>query len=276
MNILKAIAVNILAVIALPFLFIGTVFKLCSKALEKIAFIFITLVVLVGIYFIHDMIYSGDEAIAMVIVTLIFLGLIVLFLINIFLFASTVCLALVNFISVVLEALNGAAMFLFNLLMKTCEKLRDSMPYGKAARIICLLETIVLAIRWVILHLFVLAFPLACILSILLVLGSPIYANILLKNIIGINLIQYLKLFSGRAVFFTILYLLVSLASAVIILLCLGIEWTEWAIEELDQSDADSSEPTVAEPVIIVANPQQSIQNSVDTGQTIYISSDSL
>ncbi len=275
MNILKAIAVNILAVVAFPFLIIGTIFKLFSKSLEKIAFIFCAILILFGIYLIHDMVYNGGETIGMIFITLFFFGAIILILLLIFLLASSICLTLIQLVSTVLDGLNAASMFIFNSLMNKCEGLRDSMPYGSCVRIICLLETIVLAIRWVILHLFALAFPLSCVLSFLLVLGAPIYANIRLQSIMGINLIQYLKLFSGTTLFFTILYLIVFLAAVVIIFLCLGIEWTEWASEELDQSGGNSSATPFEESVIIIENPQKSVQNLSDSCPTISMSPDS-
>lgn len=247
-KIIKILKINILSLIALPLLLIATASKLIAKALEKVAVILgmlvITIFLILGFEFMKNP-SGGLETIVMLVI----IFLIGFVFVMIFIFLMTLA---ATFITVIWTAIISLFEIVYDLtytgflnLYVICENdyqyinLTGSKP---ANAVFCLFFTIVHVINRLIVTVISFALPASFILSGVLIIGSLVSMHLEIKNTFGIGLLRYIGKFDTFSTIYGIVIYIAIMATFIVVLLSLGIEWHEWAQElkmtgdELDEN----------------------------------------
>lgn len=245
---LKIIKINLLSLIALPLLLVATVSKLTAKALEKLAVI-LGMLIFTGLLALGFEFFKNPEGGLEVILYLIIFLVIAFLIVMIIIFLVSVAAAIVTAIWAaiigIFEGIYDLTYAGFLRLYAICENdfqyinLNDKKVLNA---ILCLFYTILHGINKLIVAVVSCALPASVALSVLLVGYSLFDANRQLKSTFGIGLFQFIGKFDTFSMIYGIVMYIALMAIVVVVLLSLGIEWHEWAMElkmtgeELDES----------------------------------------
>lgn len=240
---LKILKVNILSVIALPLLLLATVCKLIAKAMEKlpviISILIFTGLLALGFEFVKNP-DNGMSVIAGIIVAFVVAGLIILLLIMIARLAAAVVAAIWYTIIAFFEAIYNVTYTGFLKLFAICENDYQYISLdGKKGlnTVYCLFYTLLRIVNRVIVTVVSFALFASIALSILLVGSSLIGLSRNYQKDFGLNLFQAAARFDTFSLVYGIVMFICIMAVFVVVLLSLGIEWHEWAMELKVTSD---------------------------------------
>lgn len=237
-SILKVFKINILALLAFPFLLISIVTKLILKALEKALVLIGVGIALFGL-FLLSLIFKNLgtflDGIGIIIV-MIFVGgivtVIMIYVISIILSLGTTLFTLIHTI------INTMLDFIFEIGHQAYSKLYDNckndyeqlidQSNSKYLTFSCVLWHLLRGFNFVITKLFSFALPLSIAASIGLTVYSIYSVHSATMKTFGIGIFTYLKLFPIVELVFAVIYFVVALLAAIIVLLSLGAEWSEW------------------------------------------------
>ncbi len=239
-KLIKIIKINLLSIIALPLLLVATASKMIAKALEKIAVIAGMIALTLGLVLLFEALKSPDSILwAIAIVIVFFLVIAIIFII------IEVCFA-------VLVSIWGIAVLIFNTiyeytymgylkLYEICTTdfalLSNLQETRKGYYAACLFYSILKGVSWLIIKLVSLALYLSIGGSIFIVVYSLINLNNNTQRVLGINLFTFMSKFDTFSLIYGIVMYLAIIATFVVTLLSLGIEWNEWANELKMTSD---------------------------------------
>lgn len=243
---LKIVKINLLSIIAIPLLLLATVFKLTSKALEKIpVFLKITAVGLAVICFMD--LSKSKENLLTVLLTLIAVAvvfsLIVFLFIWIFALISGVVAVIWYTIISIFDGLYSMTYSGYLQLYSSCENDYQILSINGAKAqnsFFCLFYSILKGISWIITTLISLALPLAIAASVGLVGFTLFDLNRNIRAAFGLSLFQFIgkcepaTLLSGAVVY------LVLMALVIITMMAIAFEWYEWA-QEIRMTDKEIS-----------------------------------
>lgn len=247
-KILKVLKINLLSIIALPLLLVATVSKLIAKALEKLSLIVKMTVLAILVVIAFETIKSPQSALellAMIVILCVIGFFFVLLLMLMGTLANTFLQIIWYACIAFFESVYGFTYSGFLRLYAICE---DDYLYinmnGKAMpdALFCLFFTIVRFVNKLIVTVVSLALPASIALSVLLV-GSGLYdLHRHAKQDFGIGLFAYIGKFDTFSMIYGIVSFIALMAIFVVVLIALGIEWHEWALElkmtgeELDEN----------------------------------------
>ena len=242
MNVLRVIKINILAVIAFPLLIVATVIKLIAKAMEKLVTIIGTVLIIGGIALVFELAKNpGDffQGLLMFIVIFVIGGIFTALIVWIL---SLISAAVMGAVALVINVVNG----LYELLYAGYAGLYHicyedycllEMP-NKAKLVSCFIYSLLRLFNKVIIFFATHAIKLLVVLSLLIVIGSLWDANATIQATFGMNLFHYLGMFSAYEIIYGVVLYVAFLAGITILLLSLGVEWSEWG-EEMSLSTSD-------------------------------------
>ena len=245
---IKILKINLLSIVALPLLLIATVSKLTAKALEKaaliIAMLMITLFIVMGFSFLKNPSGGLEVIIYMIVIFVIAFVFIMIFFLLMSLAAATIT-AVWTFIISVFEGIYALTYNGFLSLYAVCESDYQyiSLDGNKAANMaLCLFFTILSAVNKLIVTVISFALPASIILSIFIVAESLFSMHRHVKASFGIGLWQYMGKFDTFSLVYGIVMYIAILSVFIVVLISLGVEWHEWAVElkmtgeELDEN----------------------------------------
>ena len=239
----KVLKVNLLSIIALPLLILATVCKLIAKAMEKLPVIIGILVftglLALGFEFVKNP-DSGMNVIAGIIVAFIVAGLIILVLIVIARLAATVVSVIWYTIIAFFDAIYNVTYTGFLKLFAICENDYQYISLnGKKGlnAVLCLFYTVLRVINRIIVTVVSFALFASIALSILLIGGALIGLSGSYQKDFGLNLFEAAARFDTFSLVYGIVMFICIMAVFVVVLLSLGIEWHEWAMELKVTSD---------------------------------------
>lgn len=239
----KVLKVNLLSIIALPLLILATVCKLIAKAMEKLPVIIGILVftglLALGFEFVKNP-DSGMNVIAGIIVAFIVAGLIILVLIAIARLAAAVVSVIWYTIIAFFDAIYNVTYTGFLKLFAICENDYQYISLnGKKGlnAVLCLFYTVLRVINRIIVTIVSFALFASIALSILLIGGALIGLSSDYQKDFGLNLFQAAARFDTFSLIYGIVMFICIMAVFVVVLLSLGIEWHEWAMELKVTSD---------------------------------------
>lgn len=239
----KVLKVNLLSIIALPLLILATVCKLIAKAMEKLPVIIGILVftglLALGFEFVRNP-DSGMNVIAGIIVAFIVAGLIILVLIAIARLAAAVVSVIWYTIIAFFDAIYNVTYTGFLKLFAICENDYQYISLnGKKGlnAVLCLFYTVLRVINRIIVTIVSFALFASIALSILLIGGALIGLSSDYQKDFGLNLFQAAARFDTFSLIYGIVMFICIMAVFVVVLLSLGIEWHEWAMELKVTSD---------------------------------------
>lgn len=239
-KLIKIIKINLLSVIALPLLLVATASKLIAKALEKIAVIAGMFILTLGLVLLFEALKApGSILWAIVIVIVFFLVIAIIFII------IELCFA-------VLVSIWGIAILIFNTiyeytymgyfkLYEICTTdfalLSNLQETQKGYYAACLFYSLLKGVSWLIIRFVSLSLYLSIGGSIFIVACSLINLNNNTQRVLGINLFTFMSKFDTFSLIYGIVMYLAIIATFVVTLISLGIEWNEWAKELKMTSD---------------------------------------
>lgn len=234
---LKSLKINLLSILALPLLIIATAFKLVSKAMEKLplllSFAGITGFLVAGLRILHN-----PESLAKTLVqlTLLFVlgGIIVAVLVFLIRAAFSIISLIWNQIIHIFDVIYKWTYSAFQYLYGICEEDFDDMVQDgsvAATGILCLLFTLTKFFSRTISAILSWALPTSVLLSVLSVGGSIWYLHLKTGQLFGIGLSSYLGKFDTFSLINGLLLFIAIETGICVVLISLGIEWHEWALE---------------------------------------------
>lgn len=237
-NILKILKINLMSVVALPVLLIATASKLIAKALEKLAVVLGMAFFTLALYAFFEILQNPDSILAMIAFLAVFL-LVIAVIILILRFSYAVVASVRAFLIKLFDTIYEYTYLGYLKLYESCT--RDygvlSEKSGKSYRLACLFYTILNGITRGIAGFLSVSPYLAIGLSILLVLGTLLDLNSNIRSVLGISLPAFAAKFDAFSLLYGIAMYLAILATVIVTLLSLGIEWHEWAQELKMSSD---------------------------------------
>ncbi|MDE7222751.1 MAG: hypothetical protein K2O34_03085, partial [Acetatifactor sp.] len=253
-KVLKIIKINLLAIIAFPLLLLATAAKLAAKAMEKTIMIFGTILILLGIAVIFEIFKNPSEFLNgffLVIICLILGGIFTAIAILVLRIASSIIMAVV---AVIIALVNGVYELVYAgyaALYHVCktdyaEICQDGS--GFVSGLCCLFFTLLRFVNRVIILFVTHAIKILILASVVIVIGSVVLCNQVVQESMGIGLLAYLKLFSAYPIVYGCTIYAATLIAIVVILISLGLEWSEWGNEmELSTSDYESYMSSILE-----------------------------
>ncbi|MDE5893641.1 MAG: hypothetical protein K2H45_12030 [Acetatifactor sp.] len=246
-KVLKIIKINLLAIIAFPLLVLATAAKLAAKAMEKTVTIIGAIFILLGIALIFEIMKSPSEFLSgffIVIICLILGGVFTAIAILILQLISTIVMAVV---AVIISLLNNVYELVYAgyaALYHTCKT--DYAQISQSGNgflngLSCLFFTLLRVVNRVIILFVTHAIKLLMLACVVIVIGSLVLCNQAVQESMGINLLAYMKLFSAYPIVYGCVIYVATMIAVVVILMSLGLEWSEWGSEmELSTSDYES------------------------------------
>ena len=243
-KILKIVKINILAIVALPLLLLATAAKLAAKALEKTVTIIGAVFILLGISIIFEIFKNPSgwlNGIFMVIVVLVIGGIFTYIAIWILSLVSAVVMAVV---SLIISLLNGIYELIYagyTALYHTCKTDYAAVSQGGNGLVnglCCLFYTLLRVVNRVIILFVTHAIKIFILASAVLVIGSLVMCNQYTQSQFGIGMLAYIKLFSTFPIIYGVTMYVASFIAVVVIMISLGIEWSEWG-REMEMSTGD-------------------------------------
>lgn len=236
-NFVKFVKINLLSCIALPLLCIATAFKLVSKAMEKLplllSFAGITGFLILGLRILRN---PGSLAKTLLQLTLLFVvgGIIVALLVFLVKAAFSILNLVWNQIIRIFDSVYKWTYNAFQYLYRICEDDFDDMVQDGALAsigILCLLFTITKFFSHLLSTILSWALPASILLSILSVGGSIWYLHLQTLQTFGISLSAYIGKFDTFSLIYGLLLFTALEAGICVLLISLGMEWHEWAME---------------------------------------------
>jgi len=231
-KILRILKINILSLLALPILLVATVSKLTAKAAEKLGLMLgmgmLTLVI--GLIFEAIKKPEGILQWLVLIIAFVLIGFVFLLLLQLLI---VVAIAVYGF---VIAFFNGIYEFTYMWYLKLFEGCqadfqRINTPDNKGHYAACLFYTLLLGFNKLIVGFISISLYLAMGASAVFVIASLVSMNSRVSAALGIHLFAFL----GKCDTFTLVYGIVMflscMATVVVTLMSLGIEWHEWAQE---------------------------------------------
>ncbi len=243
-KILKIVKINILAIVALPLLLLATAAKLAAKALEKTVTIIGAVFILLGISIIFEIFKNPSgwlNGIFMVIVVLVIGGIFTAIAIWILSLVSAVVMAVV---SLIISLLNGIYELIYagyTALYHTCKTDYAAVSQGGNGLVnglCCLFYTLLRVVNRVIILFVTHAIKIFILASAVLVIGSLVMCNQYTQSQFGIGMLAYIKLFSTFPIIYGVTMYVAFFIAVVVIMISLGIEWSEWG-REMEMSTGD-------------------------------------
>lgn len=242
-KIIKILKVNILSLIALPLLLIATASKLTAKALEKVAVIIgmlvLTLFLILGFEFVKNPSGGLETVIMLVVICVIGFVFVMIFMLIMSLAASFITLiwtAVISFFEIIYDFTYTGFLNLYAICESDYQYI-DLSGNKVANAVFCLFFTILHVINKLIITVISFALPASFILSGLLIVGSLVSMHLELKDTFGIGLLQFVGKFDTFSAVYGIVMYIAIMATFIVVLLSLGIEWHEWAQELKMTSD---------------------------------------
>lgn len=243
-NILKIIKINILAILAFPLLALATAAKLAAKALEKTVTIIGAVFILLGISLIFEIMKNPSQWFNGFIVVIVCLVLGGIFTVLVIWILGLISGVVMGAVAIVISLLNGLYELVYagyTALYHMCKadyvQIRKD-GNGFISGLCCLFFTLLRGINRAVILFVTHAIKILALVSIGIVIGSLYLCNQTVQESMGINLLAYLKLFSAYPIVYGSVLYLASMTAVVVILISLGLEWSEWGREmELSTSD---------------------------------------
>ncbi len=242
MNVLKIIKINLLALLAFPLLLVATVVKLIAKAMEKILLIIGTVLVLGVLVLALEVLKEPGNiltGIAYLIAIMILGGIVIALIIWILSLISSIAIAfvelIINVINAVYELIYMGYAGLYHICYEDYCTLEMS-PGGKRGS--CFIFTCLRIINRIIVFFATHALKVLAVITVAVVVYCVARSNAYINNVFGMSLIAYLKLFSVFEVIAGIIIYVAVLAAFAIVMLSLGVEWSEWG-EEMSLNTSD-------------------------------------
>lgn len=242
MNVLRIIKINLLALVAFPLLLLATVIKLVAKAMEKMITIIGTALIVGGIALIFELAKNPGEffqGIVLLIACLILGGVIIAL---VLLVLSLISAALMTGINLVIGVINAAYELLYAAyagLYHICyEDYCRLTISGKAKVGSCFIYSLLRVVNRLIIFFATHALKVLIVLSLVIVGYSLISTQGYIKDMFGVGIFAYLKMFSVYEVIYGVVLYLAFQIGVVTLLISLGIEWSEWG-EEMSLSTSD-------------------------------------
>lgn len=242
MNVLKIIKINFLALLAFPLLLVATVVKLVAKAMEKFVMILGTIVVLSILAVVLELLKAPGNIlsiIAALVVGIIVLGIVIALTVWILSLLSAMimaCIALViNVINSIYELVYAGYAGLYHICYEDYCTLEMEPPAKRGS---CFLFTLLRIINRIIVFFATHAFKVLLAATVVVIVYCVIRSNAYVNDVFGMTLIAYLKLFSPLEIIGGVILYLAVLAAFAIVMLSLGVEWSEWG-EEMSLNTSD-------------------------------------
>lgn len=236
-KVIKILKINLLSLLALPLLLLATASKFIAKAFEKILPIGGMCLLTFGLYLVLTFIKSPA---ALWQIILLIIGILAVVALLIFLAVMLVRIASAPFRTVV-EALVSFFNLLYSVtyirylkLYEACENEYRFISLGGNRYVnglCCLFFSLLKGLTLAIVFIADISLYLSIAGSAFWVIFTLWKANSLVQSVFGLNLFAYLQKFDLLTLSCGVLYFLSLMTTIVIILLCLGIEWHEWANE---------------------------------------------
>lgn len=243
-KVLKIIKINILAILAFPLLVLATAAKLAAKAMEKTITIIGAVLILLGIAAIFAIFKNPSgffNGFFIVIICLVIGGIFTVIAICVLQIASSIVMAVV---AVVIGLVNGLYELVYAgyaALYHICKADYAEICQGGngfVCGLSCIFFTLLRFVNRVIILFVTHAIKILVLLSVVIVIGSVIECNQVVQENLGIGLLAYLKLFPTYPVVYGCTMYVAAMIAMVIILVSLGLEWSEWG-SEMDLSTSD-------------------------------------
>ncbi len=242
MNILRVIKINLLALLAFPLLLVATVIKLVAKAMEKTLTIIGTVLAIAGIALVFELARNPEgllQGIVALIACLVIGGFFIAIIIWILTLVSGVVMAAVSFVIGLVNALYELLYAGYTGLYHICYEDYCFLEMNRGAKIgSCFIYSLLRVVNRLIIFFATHALKLLILLSVVIVGYSCISANSYIQSVFGVNVFTYLKLFPVYEIIYGVVLYLATLTGVVILLVSLGIEWSEWG-EEMSMSTTE-------------------------------------
>lgn len=234
--IFRIIKINLLAILALPFLLIATVCELIARALEKIPVILRMICASAIIVIIADTIRNNTGLNASVEFA-VYIGVcavvvtIAIWVLSVF---SSILDLLWHFITLFFNAVYNMTYRFFLFLNESCEneyRILSLNGFSLFNAIACFCYLLLHGSDWLIVHL--LWFSYALCIAASLAIAAAVLMNRSEETMLtyGMTLTDFLKSGDPAAILFECVLLLAIIVPATIILISLGKEWRDWAVE---------------------------------------------
>lgn len=234
-KILKILKINVLSILALPLLLFATVSKLLSRAFEKMTLLlkmFLIILMLVAAFELLQNPQSILQVVAYLVAVLLIGGLLLMLLFWV-----------IGLLSAILAVVWSAVISFFEIIHNLCYtgylKLSEActadydflcLKGNKIANgVFCLFYSILKGINRLIVGFVTLSFVLSIVLSVGIVAGSLFYMNLQVKAVFGLNLLQFWNKFNIFSVIYGVALFVALMASIIVVLITLGLEWYEWS-----------------------------------------------
>lgn len=253
-KVLKIVKINILAMIALPLLLLATALKLAAKAMEKAVTVIGTVFILFGVAIIFHLFKNPSEwlnGIFTVIMCLVLGGIFTVIAIWIL---GLISGAIAAAVALIIALLNGTYELVYAGyagLYQSC-KTEYTLISQEGSRFInglsCLIFTLLKVVNRVIILFVTHAIKIFVLACIAIVIGSLIQCSQYIQSQFGIDLLTYVKLFPTYSIVYGVTMYLLVMGACVIILLSLGVEWSDWGSEmEVSTSDYENYLSSIVE-----------------------------
>ncbi len=243
-NVLKIMKINILAILAFPLLALATAAKLAAKALEKTVTIIGAVFILLGISLIFEIMKNPSQWFNGFLIVIVCLVLGGIFTVLVIWILGLISGAVMGAAAIVISLLNGMYELVYagyTALYHLCKADYLQISRGENSLIsglCCLFFTLLRGINRAVILFVTHAIKILALASAGIVMGSLFLCNQSVQESMGINLFEYIKLFSAYPIVYGTVMYLASMTAVVVILISLGLEWSEWGREmELSTSD---------------------------------------
>lgn len=235
---LKVLKINLLSLLAFPLFLVAILTKMLSKALEKVFIIIGAGAAMVALLILNSFLNNPNEfleGLGIVVAAILIFGSIVIFVgLILFLFgglAAFIVAAIVNLAVRILTYIFDFSHDLYSKCFDICKSnyadlLRQDNAKGWGYS--CVLFHLLRGFNRLIVTLFRFALPLSYVLSLCLLVFSYLSWQASVDKSFGIGLWQYLNLFPKINMVFAIIYFVVMVGAAIVIIISLGSEWSEW------------------------------------------------
>lgn len=234
----KILKINLLSILAFPLFLLAFTSKMLAKALEKALVLLGAGAAILGLLLVNLIINNFLQflqAIGTFLAILIIFGaIVVLVFMVIFLLGSLASAFFALVLGILLRSLDAIFDFSHNLYSKLFDICKSdyqslSRPAGhKWQTFACIFFHLLRAFNWLVVKFLLFAFPISIGLSLLVLAYSFFTSQHQISQQFGLGLWQYLNLFPKVNMVFAILYFVIMVGALVVILISLGIEWTEW------------------------------------------------
>lgn len=242
MKVLRIIKINLLALIAFPLLLLATAIKLLAKAMEKTLTIIGTILAIGGIALVFEIARNPEgllQGVVAFIVCVILGGFLVAIIIWVLTLISSAVMVGISLAIGLVNALYELLYAGYTGLYHICYEDYCFLEMSRGAKIgSCFIYSLLRVLNRLIIFFATHALKVLIVCSVVLV-GYAIWStNSYIQTVFGINVFSYLKLFPVYEIIYGVVLYLAVMAGIVILLVSLGIEWSEWG-EEMSMSTTE-------------------------------------